>query len=144
MSEERIGLGDTILSATMKLSEGNPGALRVCMDLLQHSGAIDPDSAMGGLGSLLCLDTEGIYGPQIWMLYKDVCGENLVNMVAVLRAMQLGIVRRVDVKLALNHSTNMDVAEVLDRVQLRLPAFGKGLPLPTEPTVQGKVVGDGE
>lgn len=80
---------DTMFDVVRKMSGGNPGALTVCMDILEQGETIDPDGAMGGLGVLLSLDTLGVYEHRIWMFYKDVCSEDLPTMLAVDRACQL-------------------------------------------------------
>ena len=124
MSDERIGLGDTPQSACIKLGEGNPRGLRVCVDLLAHGAEIDPDSAVGGLGNLLSLDTHKIYADRIWMLYKDVCGENLAHMAGVLRAVQLGILKESVLHHAIDHyGDGIDVNALLSAVAERLPRF---------------------
>jgi hypothetical protein len=39
----------------------------------------------------MLLDSLGIYGPNVWVIFKDVCEQNHARMLAVLRATQLGI-----------------------------------------------------
>lgn len=72
-SKSRIELNDTGLSVLLKMSDGNPGAMDVIAQMLKEGARIDPQSFLGGLGAVLALDTHRIYGPRIWMLYKDVC-----------------------------------------------------------------------
>jgi len=55
--------GDTMEELLMLLGQGNPGALNILMRLdLEH---------------LTLLADKGIYGSDIWVLYKDKCGEDL-------------------------------------------------------------------
>jgi hypothetical protein len=126
MGKSRIQLTDTGFSAAMKLSDGNPGALTVCARILKEGGDIDPDSAFGGLGNLLDLDTLEIYGSRIWMLYKDVCGEDLRVTCAILRAYQLGFLSDVDLRSAIEGSGIdhvLDVPALVKQVEDRLPDF---------------------
>ncbi len=88
--QHRIELTDSPINMMAKLAEGNPGALTVLMQLYKDDERIDKDSGLGPFGSLLALDSYGIYGSSIWVLYKDICGESVVNTIAVLRAVQLG------------------------------------------------------
>jgi hypothetical protein len=91
MSETRIKLTDNAMSAIMKMSEGNPGAMNVLTNILSpETNKIDPDNIIGGIGVLLSLDTHGIYGADIYILYNDICRNDMVKMLAVLRAVQLG------------------------------------------------------
>ena len=90
MRKSRIDLMDSVQSVVVRLAEGNPGAIHVCMEMLTNETKVDPDCAFAGLGALLSLDTHGIYGSRIWMLYKDVCRQSIVLTLAALRSVQLG------------------------------------------------------
>lgn len=126
MNHERIKLTDTALDAIVKLAEGDPGAGVVCGQLLKQGAEIDPDAAMEGLTNLLALDTHAIYGCDIWMLYKDVCKENLAHVVGLLRAAQLGILTEGALKHAIqNRGDGIDVARTFQDVCDRLPNFAK-------------------
>jgi hypothetical protein len=123
----RLTLEMTVQDMLLAMSGGNLGAINVCMNLLQNGGKIDPADFMGGLGAILRLDTLNIYDSRIWMLYKDVCGEHLGKMVAVLRAYQLGQLAGVT-ETALNHAINnygcgLDLDAVVLAVKERLPEF---------------------
>ena len=50
----------------LTLGQGNPGAMRVCHDLVTNFGE-DPLIALGELG---------ITGEEVWYLFKDECGES--------------------------------------------------------------------
>lgn len=115
------------------LSEGNPGAMVACIGMLRNGADIDPDSMMGGLGSLLSLDTNGIYGSHIHILYKYVCAGSLVNTIGLLRAVQMGFAPESELKQAISreylaHDAESGAArlkELIDAVQERLPRFGQ-------------------
>lgn len=88
-SKNRIQLGDTTMVAVMKMADGNYGAMDALMKLLQ-SDHVDPDNLLGGIGVILNLDTLQIYGTDIYVLYSDICDKDIVKMIAVLRATQMG------------------------------------------------------
>ena len=118
---EKIKLNDTFADIVLKLSEGNPGAIRVCGELMKHEAAIDKASLMSPMGSILSLDTHAIYGPRIWILYKDVCGENITGVISLLRACQLGILRRDVLDHAIdNRGAGVDVADLNKQVREKL------------------------
>lgn len=124
MNNTRVTLEDTEMSAIMKLSDGNPGATVVCARLLKESGDIDTDSPLGGLGTLLNLDTEHVYGPSIWMLYKDVCKESLWKTVAVLRSCQLGFLSNTALHHAINNrGDGVNLDELVKKVTDQLAGF---------------------
>jgi hypothetical protein len=109
----------------MKMAEGNPGAITVCLKMMREGRAIDPDSFAGGFTGVLAMDTYGIYGSRIWMLYKDVCGENLEATLAVLRACQLGLLRESVMHHAIdNYGEGVDVPSLLAEVKGQLGLFG--------------------
>ena len=63
-------MNETIEHAIITLGQGNPGAFRVCMDLFEGYGE-KPIMILGELG---------ITGPEVWLLYKDECGEDYEAM----------------------------------------------------------------
>ena len=88
----KIQLTDTSVDIFQKMSEGNPGALAALMNIYKESPIIDPQSAMGGLGPILSLDTLGVYGSDIYILWSDQCHKDTREFLMLLRANQLGFV----------------------------------------------------
>lgn len=85
---------------------------------------IDTDAAFGGFANIMDLDTLGIYGSRIWMLYKDVCKEKLYKMIAVLRSWQLGFVSASAINHAIdNYGEGLDVSECVVKVTEQLKGF---------------------
>lgn len=124
----KIGLKDSFEDVFIKMCEGNPGALTVCLDISKYAAEIDPDAnskEMPSIMPILSLDTLGLYGPSIWLLYKDVCKQNLAHMLAVLRGWQLGYLSKQDVQGAAQYPpiANLDVEDVVKHVSGRLPNF---------------------
>jgi len=129
MPNARIRLEMSIPDVLYALSEGNPGALTVCLGMLKDGEAIDPDAALGSLSPVLMLDTLGIYGPRIWMLYKNVCGQDIGKTIALLRAWQLGLagVSRQGLDHAIdNYGAGIEVDAVVEQVKTQLPNFRVG------------------
>lgn len=65
----KISGQDSLSAVIVKMAEGNPGALDVCMRMT----ARDP----AGLFVLLSLDDMNIRGEQIWIAYKDFAKEDI-------------------------------------------------------------------
>lgn len=124
---------DTAQDVVINMSRGNPGAVSVLVRMIKAFQTVDPDSSL--LGALACplqLDMMGIYGDGIWLLYKDICGEDLVKTIAVIRASQLGFIHPDKIVEAIDcHRTyNRTAADIypddlLAKVQERLPKFGQ-------------------
>lgn len=58
----------------ISLAQGNPGALTVCASLARANRSDLLDK----------LESAGIVGPSIWVLYKDICHENIGNLIGEL------------------------------------------------------------
>lgn len=112
------------MEAMIAFAGGNPGAITVLLKLCSENSKIDPDCAWAEFGPLISLDSYDIYEERIWMLYKDVCGENVVNTLACLRAMQLGLVPESTIDSAIDGRTKLDVDIIVKQVKVQLPAFG--------------------
>ena len=123
---ERITLEDSLQSTVVKMVEGNPGAMRVCCDLIKENAKIDPDSMLGELSAILALDSNGIYGSKIWMLYSDVCECNIITMIGLLRACQLGYLSNYELRHGINnYGEGIAIEEMVNKVKAQLPKFGK-------------------
>jgi len=106
------------------MSEGNPGALQVLLALYENGNKIDPMDFMGPFGAIFSLDRNGIYGSRIWMLFKDVCGKDLGKTVAMLRSIQLGLLKTDDLDIAINNrGEGIDVDALVEKVIDTLPEF---------------------
>jgi len=120
----RLVLSDTVRDMIIKLAEDNPGAIRVCSEIFEAGEKIDRDSFHGGFSTLLNLDSLEIYGANIWLLYKDVCNEDITLTIAVLRAWQLGLVSKDKLKHAVEHyGEGIDVQGLYEKVKERLSKF---------------------
>lgn len=125
----RIQLNDNMYNIAAKMSEGNPGALGVICQLIKNEAQIDLDSGLAPLGTILCLDDLQIYGPGIWVLYKDVCDQSIVKLIALTRGYQLGFINREKLQ-GLSDRYNPELEElkigldeVFNSVKERLPNF---------------------
>lgn len=129
--QDRIQLNDTIMDIAMKLSDGNPGAIHVILEIVREADSIDPDLVLGYVGYLMMLDTNRCYGSDIWIFYNDICHQNISTMLALQRACQLGLI---DKKIVSNviqavHAGNpskltpLEISEYISSVKKRLPAF---------------------
>ena len=124
-TKSRIELTDTPISAMLKMVDGNPGAITVLTQLFKETPKIDPDDAFGGLSPILHLDDMGVYGPRIWMLYKDACGQDVKKMITVLRANQLGFISDKMIEFAIDGDVLFDHDDLIAKVQKELPNFAK-------------------
>jgi hypothetical protein len=122
----KICLNDTTESILVKMSEGNPGALNVLVSVLENGSKIDPQDAFQGLGCILTLDNNGVYGSKIWMLFKDVCKCNISHTIAMVRAVQLGFLSgsKLNEALSKDYATGIfDVPSYVEKVKGRLSGF---------------------
>ena len=130
----RIELTDSIPDILIKLSDGVIGSVNVLIHIIKNAHKIDPDcfGGMEGAGvlTILSFDSHAIYGEDIWILFKDICGQNYINLLGVLRAIQLGYISEdlvtTDIRARKigDRSKAINVPELLAKVRERLPAFG--------------------
>jgi len=106
-SKERISGHDSVIEVVYKMSDGNPGAISVLAQIM--SGEFH---GVPGFILMLNLDSIGIYGANIWMLYKDCCGENILEVEKVLRAWQLGKISEEDVLSKISAGQSFDLPTV--------------------------------
>lgn len=124
----KINLSDNTMDVIVKMSDGNPGAMDVIIKLLTQGDSIDINDVMGGVGKILLLDTYGIYGADIYVLYNDICERNLSKMVAVIRATQLGFLGSNILKDACSRQDYsgkelIPIDELCQKIKVRLPLF---------------------
>lgn len=130
-----IQLDDSIGDVLAKMSAGNPGAITVLIQMFSKSPEVDPQCAFAGLGPILSLDTYKIYGPDIWVLYKDICKEDVVRTLAMIRGVQLGLLPLEKLKAAIfaareglreeQVSAPIDPEQVLRDVMEQLEQFNR-------------------
>jgi hypothetical protein len=119
----------------VKMSDGNPGAMGCISEILINAANIDPDNFAGPFGPLLSLDMYNIYGTDLYKFYNDCCHKNLVMVIAVLRATQLGKYSVKELKDMIHgdggrgFDMSTKATELYSLVQDQLPRFNGGKPL---------------
>ena len=125
--KERIELTDTLGSACAKMAEGNIGAVGCLKGLIQLNSSVDPDSALGQISTIISLDSAGIYGTNLYLLW-DICDKNHARVILVMRAVQLGIISAEKVKDACSRQDRsgygmLDIGSLYEQVMKKLPGF---------------------
>jgi hypothetical protein len=124
MNSTRITGSDDMMSIVSKMSEGNPGAVNVLINLIEKTSEIDPQNFLGGLGPILTLDTLNVYGSRIWMLYKYVCKESVANIIGLIRSVQMGIISADVLNHAIdNFGDGLDVQKTLSDLEVVLSSI---------------------
>ncbi len=90
------------------LSKGNPGALSVLVQLVNHSNT--------SVVFIPVLEKLNITGSRIWMLYKDVCWEDLSKMIVVLQAYALDILTLSQVNGAIDRDVVLDLDSLTEQI----------------------------
>lgn len=111
----KLELTDNFMEIMLKMSEGNPGAATVLMNIMNNPHVFAPaDPIM----VILQLDSLGIYGSHIWILYKDVCKEDITLLNIVLKHVSYGEISREKLREHINTSkkfNNLYTPEELNR-----------------------------
>jgi hypothetical protein len=74
----------------IKMSEGNPGGLSVIMEIIKQAG---PEQ---GWLFMHILDEMNMRGSQIWLGYKDHCGQDLQAFMEAVRKRSLAMVAKIN------------------------------------------------
>lgn len=119
-------LEQTGMEVLLSLADGNPGAVSVMAKVIKHMPEVDPTAWHPWL-PIFMLDQYEIYGPDIWVLFKDVCGKEIVYFLAFLRAKQLGLIPLEELKNAISkgHIEQSRLEEIHAMVEERIGAFGR-------------------
>jgi hypothetical protein len=120
----RIVPSDSIHEALQKMSEGNPDAISAMLDIYGQTLEIDPTVGLGQLHYILWLDDLGVYGGTIWVLYKDVCGQDAEKVLTLCRAWQLGLLKKTALIHIITSGQRYDTSKLLAEVQAVVPDFG--------------------
>lgn len=83
----RLTLTDGTIEIFMKMSDGNPGAMTCLVELLKKK---DWYANIPGVMMILMLDSIGVYGEKLYMLWNDCCDRDLIKMELVIRNYQMG------------------------------------------------------
>lgn len=86
---------ESTMEMLVAMAEGNPGAATVLAQTINHKWK----NNIPGLLVVLHLDDLEIYGSDIWVLYKNCCGEDLDKMGDVIHASVTGKLSAADIKL---------------------------------------------
>lgn len=74
----RISIEMTVTDAIIEICDGNPGAVKACLNILDN----------GESSCLLYLDELGIYGDRIYKLWSSCCDSDPLKTIALLCAHQ--------------------------------------------------------
>lgn len=105
------------------ISKGIPGAVTVLCKIMDDD--IDPDDLVPlGMSKIAIIDMLGIYGSDLWTLYKHVCNEEIKDLILVLRAYQLGYITADHIRDSICMKTNLlKMDHLLELVKSQLPNF---------------------
>lgn len=72
----------SVMDALVTMSKGNPGAATVLAELIK--------SDEWGFIDVFHLDDAGLYGSNIWIAYKDICGQDIDRLRTAIRDRTIG------------------------------------------------------
>jgi hypothetical protein len=121
----RIQMHHSLIDAIQLMSESDVGSALVLTSMIKYHDYIDPDAVLGPMQHVGTLDDFGIYGEDIWILYCDVCKGDLVDLIGMLRAVQLEFLSLEALKKVIRNMEITPAASIaLMEVRQALPAFG--------------------
>ena len=82
----KIKLTDSMLDIAIKMSEGNPGALTLIMEIMKEG--------YEKIQYILICDTLGLYGSRLYQLWNDCCQRDTNKVFKVLDKFQKGEINK--------------------------------------------------
>ena len=120
----RIEGEDTVMGMVIKMSDGNPGAINAISLLMSQPDGVLP---LHGFPCLLLLDTLGIYGTDIYILFSDNCNKDVVKFSGLLFAFQHGKVSGEELKRAAGDQMRQNLLDVDSIIaSMNIPAHPDG------------------
>lgn len=108
----KIQLTDSTMEILYKMSEGNPGAISILTKLLSKETTQElVDSIMN---VILPLDTLGVYGSKLYMLWVDACDNNTDKVKKVIELWRTGKLTREEI----HENLNQHYAKPFDQVEV--------------------------
>ena len=130
MNQEPNSLNDGVFAGDLYhsifvLSQGNPGAAAVIVQMIAKAVKIDPQAWGKELHPLMEFDNFNLRGTEIHAFLKYTCNHSMVTAFAMFRAVQLGITRRDDLLDAIRDRKPIANCEsVVKQVKAQLASFG--------------------
>lgn len=87
----RISLLDTMEETMMKFSNGNLGAMRALVELLNHN----PEKMFQ---NLLTLDRMKLYEDKLYMLWNDSCDRDIQKVEEIIKQYRKGKIKQSDIE----------------------------------------------
>jgi len=119
---------DLGLNWVQEVAEDVPRAVVICVKVGRVAPTIDPDASFGEQGWLLHLRTLNVRGKRLVTLCETVCGGNYTLLLAVLRAVQLGIEGETWLRMLIDRAEPIQEAagrEIVDQIRHQLPGFAR-------------------
>ena len=84
---------DNIQEMLLDMSEGNPGALTTCFEILRETSK----NPIKAIPLFLTLDTMELYGSHLYMLWNDCCDRNIKEVIKVIDGFMTGKITKKDI-----------------------------------------------
>lgn len=123
----KLRFTDTPYETIAKLAAGSLAAETVLNRLISESRWADPTNALGPRGAMHSLDWLDIYGERIVDFYRGVCGGEPVTALAMLRAVEIGVLDGATLVAAIDApgAPWAELAKTMTaQVKAQIPSFG--------------------
>ena len=105
------------------MSDGVPSVDMILYTVYERNAVIDPQTLYKSLDAITFMDEKGIYGKDVWDLYRYVCEESVPKMIMTMRAVQLGIIPMFHVRKAMRRDMRLNFDDMEFEVCAKLNAF---------------------
>jgi hypothetical protein len=122
----RIKRTMSALEMISAVSGGVPGTLAVIAGITAEYRKVDPDNTMGIFGYLLTMDAFQVYDGDLWNIHSRLCEMQIVKTIAILRALQLGILTTKEINIYLKGGiVSLDFYSLILDIRSKVKNFAK-------------------
>lgn len=90
----KIKMNDSVQDIVLKMSEGNPGALTTCLEIIKAKN----NDIVQSIPIFLTLDNMELYGSYLYMLWNDCCSRNIDDVLRVICCFAEGKITKNDIE----------------------------------------------
>lgn len=90
----KIKINDSVQDIVLKMSEGNPGALTTCFEIIKAKN----NDIVQSIPIFLTLDNMKLYGSHLYMLWNDCCNRDIKEVLNVVEGFLKNKITKQDIE----------------------------------------------
>lgn len=122
----RVNHKMNLMEAVQAVSNGIPGTIAVLARVMKEYPKYDPENSMGIFGYIFTMDMFQIYDEGLWIIHSRLCDMQIVKTIAILRALQLGLITPREINnLLQSNLVSLDFLILITEIRTKVPNFAQ-------------------